>query len=204
MKLFLILISFPLLTRAQELPKSGEVLSSHKFACIDPLEPDSLLYGLKDLCNSQNNIEIRLKESVMATTTIIVLSFSNDKWTIEKYYPYYKTKRKQVISVTPKKIILADNSNGLGSLFDSLVAHRIFLLPDLKEVAARERAKGNGLGAVTDGTLYTISYKVGNSFRRYWYGNPLYYAETNPTIPEPGEVNRIVELLNSLFYHYED
>lgn len=203
MRLILIIL-FPFLAQAQKMPTTGEVLADSNFICTDPYGIDPSVYGLNDICSSENFIEIRLIESVMATTRITVLSWKNNKWMAEKYYPEYVTKRKKVIATIPRKIILTDSAGTFSTLFDSLRSHQLFLIPDFRNLVIRARKEGAGFSVISDGILYIISFKVGLSFRRYGYGNPDNHLKDHPTYTELKDVIRIIELLDSLFYKYAD
>ncbi len=193
----LIIILFSFISQAQSLHVTGEIKVDSTFSCIDPIQPDSLEFGINEICHSGNYIEIRLKTSILATSELIILSFNNNEWIAEKYYPEYKTKGRKVISTSMMKMVKNDSAGLLMSIFDSLKSKHLFLLPDQRTVT--KRTINESVIIVSDGVLYTITYKVGNLYRRYHYGNPEIFAKHYPKEPEYKQVTAIIQLLDNIF-----
>jgi hypothetical protein len=133
----------------------------------------------------------------MATNELIILSFNSNKWIAEKYYPQYITKRKKILSEILMKKTKTDSAGLFMSIFDSLKSNQLFLLPDQRTVI--KRTINEGVIAVSDGVLYTITYKVGNLYRRYYYGNPEIFATHYPKELEYKQVIAIIHLLDNIF-----
>ncbi|MGQ0738593.1 MAG: hypothetical protein ACT4OJ_05990 [Bacteroidota bacterium] len=131
----------------------------------------------------------------MATTEMIVLSFNDKEWIAEKYYPIYKTKGRKVISTSMTKMVKKDSAAQFHSLFDSLIMNQLFLIDDEHEVRKR---MPDQIVAISDGVLYTISFKVGDQFRRYWYDNPETHIKYSKA-PEYKQVVEIIRLITSIF-----
>ena len=191
---FVLLILFPFIIEAQNLPITGEVRADSSFVCIDWLQSDSSAFGVKEICNSENFIEIRLKTHIMASSELLILSFKNNEWFAEKHSFEYVTKKKKVISVTPKKEIRKDSATLFTTIFENLKSNMVFLLPDQKNLKKEERAL-----IVSHGVLYSLSFKAGNSFRRYNYSNPEIFTKYFPTVLAYKQMTQIVTLLNSIF-----
>lgn len=182
------------MTEAQNIPMTGEVLTDSSFVCVDRLQSDSSIFGIKEICNSENDIEIRLKTYIMASSELLILSFNNNEWFAEKHSFDYVTKKRKVIAITPKKEIKKDSAALLTNLFERLRSNMVFRLPDQKNLKKEEKTL-----IVSDGILYSLSFKAGNSFRRYNYSNPETFSEHFPQVQEYKQMKEIVTLLNSIF-----
>ena len=191
---FVFLILIPIFTKAQDLPIAGEVLADSSFICIDWLQSDSSAFGVKEICNSENFIEIRLKTHIWASSELLILSFKKNEWSAEKHSFDYVSKKKKVIAVIPKKEIRKDSAAFFAPLFERLKSNMLFSLPDQKNLKKEEKAL-----IVSDGVLYSLSFKVGNSFRRYKYSNPEIFSDHFPQVQEYKQIKEIVTLLNSIF-----
>jgi len=191
---FVLLILFPFTIEAQNLPITGEVHADSSFVCIDWLQSDSSAFGVKEICNSENFIEIRLTTHLMGSSELLILSFKNKEWVAEKHSFNYVTKKRKVISVIPKKEIRKDSAALFTTIFENLKSNRVFLLPDQKNLKKEE-----GTLIITHGRLYRLSFKAGNSFRRYSYSNPERFTEYFPAVMAYKQMTQIVTLLNSIF-----
>jgi hypothetical protein len=186
-----ILILFPLFIQAQKMPDTGKILADSNFICTDPIQPDSTEFNVKEICHSNNDIEIRLKTNVGATSELIILLFNNNKWTAEKYYPEYITRRRKILSEVLRIKTKNDSAGYFTSIFESLRSNSLFILPDQQGIKSRL--------FVVDGILYTVTFKVGNEYRRYRYSSPELQAKQYPNVPEYKQVLSIINLLNDIF-----
>jgi hypothetical protein len=156
---------------------------------------DSLNFGIGNILNSNNELEIRLMTAVLphAGYDIIILTYNNGTWDARKFLfehsHYYPTTSVTYIQIDSNKKTIIDNY--FESAFDTLKQNKIFLLPNMRELKYDKE--------IFDGTAFALSFKVKDQFREYFFDNPGQYAELNPNITEFKQFDRIVKEIRSLF-----
>jgi len=158
-------------------------LSAQQIASVGCLKADPEFCKTKDsdsesICNSKVPIEIRLAirhiEKLSIDYSQIILTFQSSGWkAIKKTYTF------QEIQANPykaafviDKIIPLIATNGFDRLFENLKSNDIFCLPNQSEIIADTVMNG--------GTFYNLTFKVGESFRTYFFFNPDKYVKQSP------------------------
>jgi hypothetical protein len=180
--LFIILLSHQVYS--QQNISTGSVVADDNFNCskytfIDPLYGvpafiDSV-YGVKNICESDSQIEIRFTTSHAPTTIfeIVILSFNNDVWSGKKFEFNSDTLYADSnLNAEKGKVKVSDfkSTLTLDSIFRMLTKNNLFSLPGLSEVKRKPQGPSCGL-------IHTITFKVGNKFRTYSFNNTAYYTE---------------------------
>lgn len=177
---FLLLISTYAYT--QERLYFGKIIADTGFSCNDlyiqreGITPNGHSAGLKTICQSENELEIRLfvVHRPSLTWDLIVLTYNKGAWSLLKYWDnfgrtnYDTAHPVQMFSVKPKQ--------GFDSLFSSLKMNQVFTLPD-QDLLTKDYL-------VDDGNIYFLSFKAGNKMRRYYFENPEEYKEHFEKIKE--------------------
>lgn len=171
----------------------GKVISDPK-----TLADISYKTDIKSILESKNSIEIRLEiEPSFFPSNYIILRYNNKKWKM-RYLYHAKNNRFEKKS---KEICTEKN---LQELFETLVNNNIFSLPDQSEINEDEYDTEYNLdkewlrdyplhsSKIMDGTSYSIEFKIGNSYRRYTYHEPFFYAKTYPLIKEYTYMKNII------------
>ena len=106
------------------------------------------------------------------------------------------------VSLAGKVFLLKDIQD---SVIEKLVMNNIFSLPDDEETNMDSfnfdlvNSKFQNTDAwIFDGICYSISYKVGDRFRRYTFCNPEFYASQSAYITPFTYYARIVEIFGSI------
>ena len=176
----------------------GEVRYDSSFNCTDTQYRrfrDSLPFGVSPICDSHNDLEIRLKTffTPSGKLELMILSNKEGKWDAKKY-TYDRGPLGQ--SLTTVSYILPESNNlnveqVCTYLIDTLIKSQLFLLPDQSELK-------HDLTTL-HGEYYFISYKTGNLFRRYSYLNPALNLQHYPDCKEYARMNEIVKTLLQFF-----
>ena len=161
---------------------------------------DSLNFGIGNILNSNNELEIRLLTAVLphAGGDIIILTYNNGTWDARKcrfekthFYPTISVTNIDVSNIKPYPADKTIFDKYFEDIFDTLKQNNIFLLPDIRELKYDKE--------IFDGVGFSLTFKVKNQFREYYFDNPGQYAEMNPDIPEFKQYDRIVREIRSLF-----
>jgi len=180
--LLILLISNQII--AQKKLDTGIVKPDSNFSCkdytfIDPIYGlhsfiDSI-YKISNICDSKNQIEIRITTSYAPTQMfdIVILSYNNNNWEGRKYEfnvdtLYYDSTLNAdagKIKVSRLKTII-----GFDNIFNTLKKNNIFSLPNKNEIKNKPHGP-------TDGLIYSLTFKVDHNFRTYKFDNPRYYIE---------------------------
>ena len=162
----------------------------HKL-CFGEMHKDE--FGLEPICQSKNEIEIRLfsRFHLSNTHTLIVFSENNGKWNAEKF-----SKKSQGIWDVVSHSTLQSSEDSLRNstlnmVFDLLKDHGLFILPDQSELKLPEKR--------VEGSIYIITFKVGAEFRSYRCNSIEDYAKENPLNEDLQNYNYLVRNLNSFF-----
>lgn len=142
-------------------------------------------------------IEVRLiKRPSFDVPQAFVLSFDK-KWSFKLYTLDLESGKLQY------KESISDK--GLERKFNILTKNHVFSLPDDSNLGIGKfyfypelgEIIGDGM-TVSDGTQYWLEFKVGSSFRRYRYSNPLSYAQYYDNVREFKEFSTIVMIFEKL------
>jgi hypothetical protein len=174
----------------------GDVITDTAFNCSDSLHRkfSERLFSIPDICDSKNEIEIRLIGSSIRLAEIIIFSYKDGKWDAKKYINSAgKLGWKQTI-------ISVDFSIHDGTypeyhpcrhILNHLIDNKIFLVTDQSK-----SIPGEYLG---HGRFLTLSYKTKNLFRSYSFQYPDSYLQTHPDSKEYVYLKEIVKTLRELF-----
>ena len=172
----------------------GTMQADSNFNCADDVE--KFYFGVDNICNSKNELEIRLRIFSFpgGPSELIDLYYSNGKWCAEKF----KSTR-QGGNVTIKEHsaynIPADDQPifniQFNGLFERLRQNNIFLLPN--------QGLLNYQKTIHDGVGFSLTFKAGNSYRRYHFDNPYQYQNNYPDIKEFRNYTNICNALINLF-----
>ncbi len=169
----------------------GNVKADSNFKCKENFDGDYNV--VQNICDSKNELEIRLKSSSMphGNSDLIMLTYNNSKWSAKKYIFIRSAVYDIVSSVELKPNDDSMFNYVLSLIYDSLKINNIFLLPDQRTL----ELKGN----ISDGALYVLTFKASDKFRSYFFSNPKGYIIDNPEIKELNQYCTIVNYIRSLF-----
>ncbi len=141
---------------------------------------DSTNFGIGDIFDSKNELEIRLKTVALPIggEDVIIMTYNNGTWDARKYL-FERIRFCPTTCITFIKTNLTDQAvfdKYFENIFDSLRQNKIFLLPGMRELKYE--------GAISDGAAFILTFKVKDQFREYFYSNPGQYADENPNIAE--------------------
>lgn len=177
---------------AQPLTNADSVKADNDFlfSCKSSRNIDE--FGVEKICNSQNEIEVRLTRYYLpgGDRSLIVLSFNKGDWDVRKYS--YKAGGPWDAITTTKIIPEGDSMKNfvLQMLFKQLKDSGIFTLPGQSSLKLRETNH--------DGAAYWISYKVDNKYRTYTCTNMTGYLEEHPELIELRKYIAIVRIFYSI------
>ena len=183
-------------SNAQKDLNLGEVRYDSAFNCNVGRHTVDVNFFVPNICESQNDLEIRLRIFIFpgGKRMLIIFSQKDGKWDAKKY-----TVSGGMLgpSLTTVSYILPDWNNlsveqVCTNLIDTLIKSQLFLLPDQSELKHEL--------SILDGVLYIISYKTGTSLRTYSYSNPESYLKHYPDCKEYARMKEIVSTLRHLFY----
>ena len=181
---------FSICVNAQKGIDINSVKQDPNFKC-KPFFTDSVYFNLKPICDSKNEMEIRLIISAFKAPTVqIIIAYNDSTWTANKY-KYQRGYLGTQIDVAKFDYNKFDADLTFNAVFPILLAHDIFSLPDQEELNIKP--------TISDGVGYVIQYKVKNKFRRYTYINPESYAEDYPEKSELKKITTIVQTIKSIF-----
>lgn len=174
----------------------GLVRYDSLFNCTDSasLRFNDKRFGVSDICESGNEIEIRLKLYYRpgSSSDLFIFSFNKEKWDVRKF----KLRGGYLGQELTTTIYTNLNQSYLGTdqtcswILNQLIANKIFSLPDQHELNHEQIA--------FDGLAILISFKVRDKFRRYWYENPESYCEAYPGAIEYPCIVEIIKTIKSL------
>ena len=142
--------------------------------------------GLAEICDSKNNIEIRLQANYFPTSlfSLYVLTNNHDShWTLTRYDNIDTN-----YIINSYKII---SKRAIEALFETSIKNNIFSLPNQSELKLQN--------VVDDGNWYTLSFKIGWKFRRYEFNNPDNYARNYGNVQELKNYSNIAKAFYDLF-----
>ena len=184
----------PLLSSGQKAPDPGLVKMNASFGC-SASDPDTVKMGIGTICTSKNEIEIRLRASYLPSTSkdMAVLSYKNGKWKAKmiRLRPGSFGMKLESTSFVEEPQTAKANRLFFDSLFEKLKENYIFLMPDQSETRRKL--------AVSDGTEYTITYKVYDKYRTYRYNNPESYLQQYPDENYYKQLKVIISAMMKIF-----
>ena len=195
--LFLFIYLASISVNAQKELNLGEVRYDSAFNCKEQRysRASDKNFNLPDICDSKNDLEIRLKTYVLPNgqTDLIILSNKDGKWDAKKYIRSSGTLGPTLTTVS---YIFPEWNNLFAeqvftNYIDTLIKCRLFLLPDKSELKHEP--------CCLDGVVYILTFKAGTSFRTYSYDNPHSYLTQHPDSKEYAYIQEIAKLLNTLF-----
>lgn len=185
-----IILCFVICVKAQNTLDFGNIKTDSNFNRVNTSNwLDSTEFGVANICDSRNQLEIRLEERLLKEngSELIILAYKDSTWSAYKYY----RKRHYIIgwetSIATFKPMedqpKAMYDYGFKITFDRLKQNGIFLLSDGREL------KDNY--PTHDACSFIITFKVNNNFRSYSF--------SDPAILQHKEYKAIVDLLKELF-----
>lgn len=192
----LVLICLAFCGYAQKTLDYGGVKGDSNFDCDQNAVGDSISYDIGKVCNSKNELEIRLRTSYAphSGTNTIVITYNEGNWVAKKFEIKFGG---AVGAIVDSKRLFRNPYEPKGydsvfmSLFERLKKNEIFLLPSQINLHPK--------GMVMDGVVYLLTYKIGDKFRTYNFDNPQLYKKSNPDMKEFDEYQLIVNLITYLF-----
>jgi len=175
----------------------GEVSYDSLFNCNDSLRrrPNERLFGIPNICDSKNDIEIRLNgfSRPGSTREFIIFSYKDGKWDAKKYINSVgMLGRKQTVISFP---FLTYDSASVDPIctyiLNRLIENKIFLVPDQSKSIPDEYL-GHGI-------FLTISYKTNDLFRSYSFKHPDSYLQEHPDNKEYIYLKEIIKTLQEIF-----
>ncbi len=168
----------------------GSVIANPNFTCKETIL--ETYCKLRNICNSKNKVEIRLEVSYEPTIdfALYVLVNNDSGWSATKYSrSLHHSSNNTSLSIDTHNM---GNPQVAEKLFDTLKENNVFGLPEQDDL------KINGF--VDDGSVYTLTFKVGQNFRTYHFNNPETYEEIY------GKVKQFKNYLNiaNAFHHAFD
>lgn len=154
------------------------------------LKFDSLYFGIKSICNSKNELEIRLKifRRPNGGTELIILAYDNIKWISKKFQLTHGIAGNKIDRTTFDDYFNDTTHNFVyRTIFKILKDNNVFALPDQDEL--------NIVSNVYHGTRFELTFKAGNKFRTYAYENPEFYSNEYKDIKE---LKQFINLKNEL------
>jgi len=197
---FFIIQFFPTPSKGQKVLNLGEVSYDSLFNCNDSLRRrlnERLIYNLPSICESTNDIEIRLNgfSNPRTNREFIIISYKDGKWNAIKYMSKQgMTGRKLTIISMPNfpyDSVMTDDA--FRHILNHLITNKIFLIPDQSK-SIPDGYKGHGM-------YLTLSYKTQDVFRRYSFQHPDVYFQEHPgnTKDEYLCLKEIIKTLEEIF-----
>jgi hypothetical protein len=173
----------------------GKIKADPNFDCNNYGAFDSSMFGESNICQSKNQLEIRLSTGFPGgNASLIILTYNDSIWNIKKYRVQQDGTigtRLEIVTFVPNPNVTREIHNyEYEQVFDSLKQYNIFLLPNQSELKCDESKYAFN---------YRVIFKVNNSFGDYSFLNPKTYAAAFPNVKEFSEYLAIYETLNSFF-----
>ena len=176
--LFLFFPLTPLSSKAQKELNLGEVSYDSLFNCNDSFRNrlNERLFNVPVICDSKNDIEIRLSEFSRpgGTRQFIILSYKDGKWDAKKYMNSIgKLGRKQTVISLDLSIYdgMYPEYHPCIQILNHLVENKIFLIPD----------QSKDIPSLTHAAYFILSYKTNDIFRAYYFRHPDVYFQEHPS-----------------------
>ena len=154
----------------------GEVSYDSLFNCNDSLRrgPNERLFNIPVICDSKNDIEIRLNEFSRpgGTSQFIIFSYKDGKWDAKKYMNSRgRIGRKQTVISLDLSIYdgMYPEYHPCLQILNHLIENKIFLIPDQSKDIP-----------LPHGAYFILSYKTNDVFRTYSFQHPDVYFQQHP------------------------
>jgi hypothetical protein len=193
MRVFLITIFLPIIVTAQTIPDIGEIRIDTVFDC-NKYRGIEMSLGAPSICDSKNDFEFRLicVYRPHGNRELIVLSCNDNQWEIKKYSSAASSYgRLIVISTFDTMSVHNSYVHPFVMLLDTLIHNKAFLIPNQSELLANHN--------ILDGSLYILTFKIGNKFRQYSYDNPETNLEYFPRQIEYIRLKNIIMTFRNFF-----
>ena len=167
----------------------GAIRANPDFTCTDTAIESYC--KLDKICNSENEIEIRLEAlyEPLADFALYVLANNDSAWTVTRYSrSTHRSTNDTAISIVADTL---NNRRIVERLIDTLKQNDVFALPDQDDLKIN--------GYVDDGDNYTLTFKVGRKFRSYNFNNPDIYKEDYRQMKEFKNYSNIVNAFYNAF-----
>jgi hypothetical protein len=174
----------------------GDVITDTAFNCSDSLHRkfSERLFSIAAICDSKNDIEIRLISSSIRLTEVIIFSYKDGKWDAKKYI-------NSVGGLGWKQTTISLNFSTYDGMYpeyhpcihilNHLIDNKIFLVPDQSK-SIPEEYFGHG-------RFLTLLYKTKDLFRSYSFQYPDSYLQKHPDSKEYVYLKEIVKTLREIF-----
>ena len=174
----------------------GDVITDTAFNCRDSLRRGlERWYNIPAICDSKNDIEIRLNGfSHPRTSQFIIFSYRDGKWEAKKY-------TNTIGRHGLKQTIISLNFSHYDGMYpeyhpcihilNHLIENKIFLIPDQSK-SIPEEYRGHGM-------FLTLSYKTKDLFRSYSFSHPVSYLQEHPDNKEYIYLKEIIKTLEEIF-----
>jgi hypothetical protein len=153
-------------------PNTGRVIADPNFSCTTAPSPIEARVGLGNICQSENDMEIRLnvEGAPVFYYALYTLTCKDKTWTATEYETVfsYSKQSSQDTTLRIRSFNLKKNIH-IEALFDTLKRNDIFTLPDQDNIHLPSTFY------VDDGASYKLTFKVGKQFRTYHFNNPEDY-----------------------------
>lgn len=147
---------------------------------------------LKPITESPYKIEVRfIVDPTFGEWEYVILTYENN-WKATYYFnagkPLLRSDIYEGVRYDSMAAVVISTGPSVDSIFSMLVANHIFSLPggdvpqhqEFTFLPEEDEFYVTVGGGVMDGTTYTVEFKVGTNFRRYWYHEPEAYAPDYP------------------------
>jgi len=197
--IFFFIIQFVSTTsNAQKDLNLGEVNYDSLFHCNDSLRRrlNERWYNIPAICDSKNDIEIRLNgfSNLRTSKEFIIFSYRDGKWEAKKY-------TNTIGRHGPKQTIISLNFSPYDGMYpeyhpcihilNHLIENKIFLVPDQSNTIPD--------GYLNHGIFLTLSYKTKDLFRSYSFPHPDSYLQEHPGNKEYIYLKEIIKTLQEIF-----
>jgi len=195
-------------SNAQKDLNLGEVSYDSLFHCNDSLRrglnerwynrpANERGYNIPAICDSKNDIEIRLNgfSSPRTSKEFIIFSYKDGKWEAKKYTTNTFGKN------GPKQTIISLNFSIYDGMYpeyhpcililNHLIDNKIFLVPDQSKSIPDEYL-GHGI-------FLTLSFKTKDLYRTYSFKHPDSYLQEHPDNKEYIYIKEIIKTLQEIF-----
>ena len=197
--LFFIVQLTSMISSGQKDLELGDVITDTAFNCNDSLRRrlNERWYNIPAICDSKNDIEIRLNGFSTPRTSkeFIIFSYRDGKWEAKKYTNTIFGKH------GPKQTIISLNFSTYDGMYpeyhpcihilNHLIENKIFLVPD-QSTSIPEGYRGHGM-------FLTLSYKTKDLFRSYSFSHPVSYLQEHPDSKEYIYLKEIIKTLQEIF-----
>src|SRR6187401_1668447 len=194
---FVIVQLIAIISSGQKELNLGDVITDTAFNCSDSSRRglNERLFPIPNICDSKNDIEIRLNGISRAGSIpreFIIFSYKDGKWDAKKYARGVGMfgQKQTIVSFTFPDQGVAEAPACI-YILNHLIENKIFLVPD--------QSKSIPDVTLAHGSFLTLSYKTKDLFRRYPFQDPDSYLKDHPDSKEYVYLKEIVKTLRDIF-----